>query len=899
MPKCHKGKTVSFVELNRLFVPYDKAKTEEEGWGPILGRKYGGWLTWPDLEQRWRVAVLAEASSGKTWELKARTEVATAAGRYGFYLTVADLAAHGVVKAVDWQVSDQLEAWRRSDQEAWFYLDSVDEARLEGHKFELALNQFGRWAGEALSRAHVVISSRVTDWRGSSDADAMVRLLPWQPPAPSPDWDETAMDPLHAVFSRPRRSKRAEEPENSATKVEPVTVVALARLGDDQVRVFADAKGARDVARFMREVHDKRAEALTARPGDLLRLIGYWNAEGRLASLAELFERDVTARLLETSPDRHDSNLVTTDQARAAVERLAASMTLGHALTSRASGQEPGPELAAGAIDAHAVLDDLTQAQVNAILRRGIFAPATYGRIRFHHRDVQDFLTACWLHRLMASGGAAEVHDLLFADSYGTPVARPTLRAAAAWLALKETDVRNGLAQRDPTALLELGDPASLPAQFRIALLRDIVKYISEHDELGRWVDSRVFKALVHPDMAPLIRVLWDQFPSSEARIHLLRTITEGAITDCVDLAEAVLLDTAADGAQRTFALHALTACSHESGLAAVAARINAQPSSFPPDNLVELIETLFPTFLDATSMVNVIQYIATTHQSSRLRHLARVLSRKSPSLSNTDRMAVLREIDALCWRRMTNDDPATLPKDFQSLAACLAAIVNDVLKALPPDELEESLIGACALCERFGRRDHEQNPAALVRARPALKRALMWCDVALARRRRPDLQFDVPGRVYVGGNKLWALTTDDVGWLAEDARGRPDVQDRQIAIGGLWEIWVDVGRPPALAEKLSDLARGHSELGSALERLMAAPERDPGAEKFEREEAARRKRDAKAEKKQQADWEAFRERLRADPSVLSDESSLRASKVNELISLHHWLSHAAKAGDD
>ena len=36
--------------------------------------------------------------------------------------------------------------------------------------------------------------------------------------------------------------------------------------------------------------------------------------------------------------------------------------------------------------DPELILNDWTDAERNALLRRGVFAPSTYGRIRFHHR---------------------------------------------------------------------------------------------------------------------------------------------------------------------------------------------------------------------------------------------------------------------------------------------------------------------------------------------------------------------------------------------------------------------------------------------------------------------------------------------------------------------------------
>ena len=47
-----------------------------------------------------------------------------------------------------------------------------------------------------------------------------------------------------------------------------------------------------------------------------------------------------------------------------------------------------------GVLDAATILPDWTPAERQALLRRALFDPATYGRVRFHHRSVQEYLAA-------------------------------------------------------------------------------------------------------------------------------------------------------------------------------------------------------------------------------------------------------------------------------------------------------------------------------------------------------------------------------------------------------------------------------------------------------------------------------------------------------------------------
>jgi hypothetical protein len=145
-----------------------------------------------------------------------------------------------------------------------------------------------------------------------------------------------------------------------------------------------------------------------------------------------MLEHSITRKLAERDPYRPDNETISPQDAREGAERLAGALTLGKSFTLRAPGYDPDPSLAAGALDASDILPDWTDARRNALLRRGIFAPATYGRVRFHHRATQEYLAARWLDRLINNNcPRIEIFELLFAErtasrrSYRPCVPRP------------------------------------------------------------------------------------------------------------------------------------------------------------------------------------------------------------------------------------------------------------------------------------------------------------------------------------------------------------------------------------------------------------------------------------------------------------------------------------------
>ncbi len=127
---------------------------------------------------------MAEASSGKTEEFRHRAGALAAEDKAAFFVRIEDLADDGFEPALESHDSAiAFERWRDTTDgigapEGWFFLDSVDEARLNNKSLVRALRRFARELGRALERARVFLSYRVSDWKGADDRDAVMRLLP-------------------------------------------------------------------------------------------------------------------------------------------------------------------------------------------------------------------------------------------------------------------------------------------------------------------------------------------------------------------------------------------------------------------------------------------------------------------------------------------------------------------------------------------------------------------------------------------------------------------------------------------------------------------------------------------------------------------------------------------------
>jgi hypothetical protein len=162
---------MAFIDLDRNFVPLSKDQDPSLDIGRFWGGRHGGWLNWEELLRRRRVVLLAEAASGKTEEFLHQCEALQASGKPAFFLRIEDLADQGTEAALDGASATLFESWLSGSGEGWFFLDSVDEARLNRKSFATALRRFAKDIGTGLERAHVYVSCRVTDWKGADDRE--------------------------------------------------------------------------------------------------------------------------------------------------------------------------------------------------------------------------------------------------------------------------------------------------------------------------------------------------------------------------------------------------------------------------------------------------------------------------------------------------------------------------------------------------------------------------------------------------------------------------------------------------------------------------------------------------------------------------------------------------------
>ena len=441
------------VELIRRFEPISSRSREWDSLMTGSGRSQ----RWHEIEDEHRVLVIADPGAGKTFEAKTRARKMRDRGKKAFFIRIEKVDAD-FDQAFEIGTTEEFAAWLVSTEEAWFFLDSVDEALLETPRaLENAVSVFGTRIHSALERTHIFITSREDAWRALPDQTLIEQHLPYGEP------------------------ESAEDENNTSGKHDPMLkLFRLAGLSENEIELFAGHYGIGDVGDFVDAIKRGNLLTLAERPFDLKALIRVWIADHKLGSRFDVLQRMIG---LQLEPISVASALVRIGLAKArhGIRMLAGAVML----TGKAVICLPGGVHSPDRIDPRLLLPGWNDAEIDALLRTGLFDDIVYTSVRFRHREIRELLSAEWANDLLGrKEGRPSVERLFFRDSYGEQVIVPRTRPTLTWLILLDEAVRNKALAVAPDIASEGGDPSLLPLDVRQSILRDIVERIASENEV-------------------------------------------------------------------------------------------------------------------------------------------------------------------------------------------------------------------------------------------------------------------------------------------------------------------------------------------------------------------------------------------------------------------------------
>lgn len=868
-----------FVDLNRSFAPIPKdRKFTEDDYDLSISFRLLETKQWSDLLQLRRVIILAEAGAGKTEEIRATAEGLRNAGNKTFFFRLEHLTSF----EASFEIGNnaEFEEWLSSDESGYFFLDSVDEARLCGPKqFEAAIRNFGVKLGDSKQRAHIFITSRFSEWRAQSDLSLIKDQIPFIELVPTTEeHGEKKLKAEKASFSSSFSSSFSGGGERKT--VEP-SVFSLCPLDQEQIKTFSQAFGIQDLDAFIEAIQKAEADIFSRRPLDLVELINYWTQFGKIANRAALIEAGISSKLNETDPDRASVFPLTIKNAALGAEMLAAAVTFQRKDRILVPEQNPDAPMKAEAVDVQSVTswDDK---QARALLQRPIFDEAIYGTVRFHHRSVREYLTAKWLHRLLLNGKPRRaIENLFFKERYGRMVLVPSMRPILAWLILFDDRTREKTAKIAPEVFIQGGDPSDLPTDVRKNMLEKFCMLYSNQNVTDLSFDISELRRFAHPDLDETINRLLNIYSGQEEiRELLLRIIWQGELQGCSEKALAFALDDTNDIYTRVCGIRAVgAACSEDQKKMLVDALI--ADSTLKNEKLIgELISTFVPDMLCSQDVLSLIQRIEKPDRYSDawIRH-----SLKEFCLHQCPEADIIGWIKGLL---PLLKQPPFIERRFFEVSqkhgwllpfAVLAA--ERLVRIKHPNTLDESVIEIISLAQAarfFGDYHSEKHVLAeLIPKWPELNRTLFWFDVALARRHLDKKQDKcLTSWRYVDAlDHFWQFTEEDFERILGDISNKSSMNDRLVALSLAFQTYKDNGRGRTRRLSLKKAVLGVPELEKAFNLYLNPPPLSDEERRMRRSGADFKRRQKQREQKEADNRRKWREWLQAHTDILRDTS--------------------------
>ena len=209
------------------------------------------------------------------------------------------------------------------------------------------------------------------------------------------------------------------------------------------------------------------------------------------------------------------------------------------------------------------MLPDFQARERLALLGRPIFDEATYGRIRFHHRTVREYLAASWFQRLLEHGFRPEIEDLIFHYKYGRWFVPPSLVPIAAWLASSDQEIRRRLLEAEPLAVVQYGDPERIDPVDRASMLERLADAYARR--MPVFLDGASLRRFAHPSLAPKINeLLSKQNLPEQSKYFLLLLMWQGQIESCAEVAFKIATNAGQDVEIQAIAIRAVGATGDE-----------------------------------------------------------------------------------------------------------------------------------------------------------------------------------------------------------------------------------------------------------------------------------------------------------------------------------------------
>ena len=846
------------IELNRRFNLVenddDSGKSAEDAQREAIEKFFSGHyplpgVSWAGLLEMPRVVILAEAGAGKSAELGLRTKTLRDEGKSAFFCRMESIAEEkDFRKALLLEEEECFDKWLKGEDVGYFFVDSVDESKLRDFPVDSALRPLKRALKGTQARARIYISSRASEWDPGKDFTDFCKC-----------WGDS-----------PR-------------------IALLRSLDSEQQELLVGEFGLRD-GKKMLESARKIGDYLVNRPLDLRATAEYWRKHQRIDSHMDMMEHSVSENLLEWSPKHANKRALDVEKARRGAESLAVALTLckesrirtPSSASKRMDGMEP-----------RKILSDWSASEISALLERPVFDPKISGAVRFHHREVQEYLAARWFKRMLGggvlSGSARSILPAFETAKYGESFVYPAMRPIAAWLAQMENgkgDFFRRMLELEPVTMMIRGDPSVLSSQFQGKVLRAAAQKIASNLETEK-IYNISLERFEGKDIANVVNELLDTFSNNPEVVEfLLRIVEKGKIDKCADKVLGIALTESTAENLRHLAIYAVANASAEHAKK-LAGKVVDQADKWTGQDLARAMSRLFPKSMNIDQFVQCIEkksgaWAGLTDESYLLKNIP------------------IEGITAEELRKFMNDiltAAKTRAKRtrgrMESLTATLAAkaLMSTLDSSDAPHE-DEDILRAIEALEKHKEMDFSewQDLTKKISANWRLVHALYW----------RAFQRDYRIIWTMSGMSGSSDSPELFRAFLLDLQTQPDAKTREEALRIICQIW-----RPSARENSDILAEIRVALGEGNAMLRQLDEHLEQAAKFQSEEEQRTKGRKEREQKEK---EAREKELRESVDILQKMSTQLcdfdadppSNIVHILLYLHEWmLDNKPKSADE
>jgi hypothetical protein len=877
------------VPLTRRFraIAKDADTDEEESIRLLWG--HSKLKSWQDLEEAYRTVILADAGAGKTFEMEGQARILRKRGCQAFFLRLESIADQ-FADCLEVGTGEDLSRWLDGEDEGWFFLDSVDEARLDNPKaFENAIRSFATIIENARHRAHVYISSRPYAWRARLDRDLIERFLPFD------GQKQERMGEGDAA------NQQAPDSDSATPELDQSGLVVywMCPLDRDDIRTYSDHREVADVDGMLGAIDRADLWSLAERPFDLDDLADAWNAREPFTDRLAVLQNGIRRRLAEIHPDRDERQPLALDRALEGARQLAFGVVV--------SGQ-PGIRVPEGmhnptGLNAEDVLKGWGHQEIRALLARGLFNDAIFGAVRIRHREVRELLAAEWLHEKLKAGAPRHrIEGLIFAEMYGESVVRPRMRPILPWLILFDSGIRNRALALHPEIAVEGGDVARLPLPERRRILHDMVGQIIKGDDDRNGRDNAAIARIAKLDLEDDARALIEQHQANEDAIFFLgRLVWQGQFKSCLTTLTAIATDPARGFYARLASVRAVASIGSDEQKGELWRGLIGLQRPIERRILAELLDAAVPDSALVEFLLAALELLQ-PHEEFEASGLSEALHGFVDRLHPADgievadlllRMAIkLNEL--LDMEPHVERGECRVSKPNRWLMPVALHVSEKLILARAPSAFHPAVIAillkAPALRFWSGSEitDYRSRLGKAVPDWPEINDSLFWASIdearaALERKSHERLVDDWP---VTWPGHYWQLDQDAfervVGWI----RNRSTLDDQMVALARAFRIYASHDRPKRMIAQIRKAVDGNAELRARLDTLLKPP-KSGDADRWKREDAQRKRRQREQDLKEAQARADYAGELQADPDRVRQPQGLQPGEISND---QYWL---------